>query len=133
MKDENLGVSLKAHLIACMVDTSKFSESLTFLEIPLKGSTQVDVIDNKAKLEKVKFLSTSYNKRVNSIDQRHKFHLMLLITTDCKSQNPDHPHIIFSKISPPIYIDSRLEARRTKGPSSVQTSDLGSRRKLRAI
>lgn len=133
MKEENLGVTLKAQLVACMVDTTKFSESLTFVEIPLKGSTQVDVIDNKAKLEKVKFMSTSYNKQVSLIDQRHKFHLMVLITTDCKGQNPDHPHIIFSKISPPIYIDSRLEARRTKGPSSVQASDIGSRRKLRAF
>lgn len=74
-----------------------------FTEMPLSGRTELDLTEGKAKFEGVKFETTSYNQKGS------KFHLMVLISFKETMISVGSPKIIFSKISPAIFVDSKKE------------------------
>ena len=79
------------------------SEQNCLVEVPLQGTTVVEVIDGEAEFADVKFGTTSYN------NNGAKFHLVVLI---CLKTSEKHRASIFNSfICPPIFVDSRKAAR----------------------
>ena len=78
-------------------------EDFHLQNVGLTGRTRSSVIDGVAAFISQKFSTTSY------INKGMKFHLVLCLMF--AQQDSPKPQILFSRISPPIYIDSRIAAR----------------------
>jgi len=95
---------LKAQLLAVKVLLHRV-EQVKLFDLGLKGSTIQDLSDGVCTFSGVKFSSTSYN------NEGVKFHLIVLVYIQEDSRNRACPKILYSKISPPIFVDSRKAAR----------------------
>ena len=86
----------------------EYSENFFLVDIGVKGCSKSYVQNQIAVFRNLKFSSTSYN------NEGLKFHLVVVVfeENDEESQNLDSNYkIIDSKLSPPIYVDSRKSAR----------------------
>jgi len=79
------------------------SEQNCLVEVPLKGTTVVGIVDGEAEFSDVKFATTSYN------NNGAKFHLVVMICL--KTSENQRASILHSLICPPIFVDSRKAAR----------------------
>jgi len=111
MQEVDLPYKLELTLIAVKVNLSE--EGRMFLqEVPLVGNNKTILVNGKAKLNGIKFTSTSYNHK------GHRFHFLVLVSVKQESDSEQIPpqsqfpqKILFSRISPAFHIDSRLTAR----------------------
>jgi len=95
---------LKAQLFAVKVLLNK-SEQFKLYDLGLKGSTVQDLSEGQCTFSAIKFSSTSYN------NDGVKFHLIVLIYIQDDTRSRACPRILYSRISPPIFVDSRKSAR----------------------
>ncbi|CAD8099926.1 unnamed protein product [Paramecium primaurelia] len=73
------------------------------LEVGVKGNQKMDLENNKCIFSGLKFNTTSYNH------DHQKFHIIITLYL-CQSKF-EFPQILISRISPPIFVDSRKSAR----------------------
>jgi len=106
-QEMDIPANIQAQIVLAKLGTNSF-QTPVFHEIPLKGCTSKPLDDGKVVFDSLKFDCTSYNHN------GAKFHLMLLVFFKDPASNVGVPKIIFSKISPPIYVDSRIAARDKK-------------------
>lgn len=93
---------LKTELLAVKVLSNK-AEQFKLFDIGLKGVAVQDLSEGMAVFPGLKFNSTSYN------NDGVKFHLVVLIYI--MEDQRSGPKILYSRISPPIFVDSRKSAR----------------------
>lgn len=80
------------------------SSKVIFAQLNLQGQTSIRVKNGSAYLDGLKFEDTSYNL------QGGKIHLMWSISFQDEITQKGAPKILYSKISPPIFVDSRTGA-----------------------
>ena len=78
-------------------------ENFHLQDVGLTGLTRTEIIDGVGSFTSQKFSTTSY------INEGVKFHLVICLMF--KQEDSGNPKILFSRISPPIFIDSRRSAR----------------------
>lgn len=86
----------------------EYSDNFFLVDIGVKGSNKVYFQNQNAAFRNLKFSSTSYN------NEGLKFHLVLVAIEELEGENgksSSNYRIIDSKLSPPIYVDSRKSAR----------------------
>lgn len=82
-------------------------------DVELEGTTTVSLSNGQCVLTGLKFAGTSFNSEViESVIQGSGFHLLLLI--HCNPLKEEGPRILLSRISAPIYVDSRKSVRETE-------------------
>lgn len=91
------------------------AEQFKLYDLGLKGPYTQDLSEGQAVFSGIKFSSTSYNNDVIffflSELKGVKFHLIVLIYIQDDARSRACPKILYSKISPPIFVDSRKSAR----------------------
>lgn len=107
MEEMEIPVNLEARLFAVKLISTPPAHP-HFLEVKIIGDPVQELRNGKAVFEGLRFESTSYNH------QGSKFHLILLITFKEEIVSVSAPKVLFSKISPPIFVDSRVAARNKK-------------------
>ena len=86
----------------------EYSENFFLVDIGVKGCNKVFLENQAAVFRNLKFSSTSYN------NEGLKFHLVVVGIEELEEENGKYSsnyRIINSKLSPPIYVDSRKSAR----------------------
>jgi len=78
-------------------------ENFHLHDVGLCGQTKAEITDGVGSFTSLKFSTTSY------INEGVKFHLVICLMF--KQEDSGNPKILFSRISPPIFIDSRRSAR----------------------
>ena len=68
-------------------------------DVGLNGKTKIDIVDGVASFTGLKFSTTSYKS------EGMKFYLVICLLS--KHEDMGTPRILFSRISSPIFIDSR--------------------------
>ena len=85
------------------------TETFYLVDIGIKGENKIYLKNNVASFNNLKFASTSYN------NEGLKFHLVVALFYEINNasdfSSTSNLRIIESKLSPPIYVDSRKSAR----------------------
>jgi len=95
-------MDLKAELMAVKVLSNK-AEQFKLFDIGFKGGSVQDLSEGQTVFSGLKFNSTSYN------NDGVKFHLVVLVYI--MEDQRSGPKILYSRISPPVFVDSRKSAR----------------------
>lgn len=95
-------------------------ENFFLVELPVKGVNRHELFGQNLILSNLKFGNTSYS------NEGLKFHLIISILEELDEENPNNTleryRVLDSKISPPIYVDSRKGAMNSKNSDSKSIS-----------
>jgi len=86
--------------VKALVDSNS---KLCLVDVGLRGTNKMELVDGKAVFQTLKFASTSYN------NEGVKFHLLMCIYLQISEDTK--PKILKAVISPPIFVDSRKSVR----------------------